>query len=246
MSAPLVAVAHGSRDPRSAATVTRLLDAVRALRPDLTVRGAFLDLSAPRLHDVLHALHHEGHRDVVVVPLLLGSAYHARVDVPALVGASLAHLPRLSVSIADVLGPDPRIESAALSRLAATGIRLDDERLGVVLAGAGSSHHPANAAVAEVARRWAARRPWAGALAAFASTAEPDVGTAIHRLRARGARRIAVASWFVAPGRLPDRIAEQARLADPTAVVAAPLGRTLAEVVLDRFHAASARSLQYA
>ncbi|HEU5474775.1 MAG TPA: sirohydrochlorin chelatase [Actinophytocola sp.] len=237
---PLVAVAHGSRDPRSAATVAALLDVVRVRRPGLEVRAAFLDLSAPRLGDVLGALHGQGHRAAVVVPLLLGSAFHARVDVPALVDEALHRFPRLSVAVAGVLGPDPRLESAAVDRLLAAGVRPDDHDLGVVLAAAGSSHAPANAAVATVARRLAARYGWAGALAAFAGGAGPDVPTAIARLRARGARRIAVASWFVAPGLLPDRVTAKARGADPTAAVAAPLGPApaLAEVVLDRYTAA--------
>ncbi|HEY0641717.1 MAG TPA: hypothetical protein VGD67_29160, partial [Pseudonocardiaceae bacterium] len=54
----------------------------------------------------------------------------------------------------------------------------------------------------------------------------------------RGARRIAVASWFLGPGRLTDRIAAAA--ADAGAVLAEPLGADpdLAQVVLDRFDAA--------
>ena len=76
----LVAVAHGSRDPRSAAVVHQLLDVVRALAPSLDVRGSFLDLSVPLLGDVLRGVHADGHRSAVVVPLLLGKAFHARVD----------------------------------------------------------------------------------------------------------------------------------------------------------------------
>ncbi|MBP2334248.1 sirohydrochlorin ferrochelatase [Saccharothrix coeruleofusca] len=231
----LVAVAHGSRDPRSAATVHELLDVVRALRPALDVRGSFLDLSAPRLGDVLRAVRGDGHRSAVVVPLLLGEAYHARVDVPGAVAE--ARLPALEVTIADVLGPDPRLESAALRRLAARGVRFGDRDLGVVLAGAGSSHAPANAAVAAIAARWTAGSGWAGVEPAFAASAAPDVPSAVARLRERGARRIAVASWFLAPGRLPDRVAA---LAGPEAVVAEPLGADpeVAELVLHRYAAA--------
>ena len=247
---PLVAVAHGSRDPRSTACVTDLLAVVRAARPWLDVRGAFLDLSAPRLGDVLGALHGTGHREVVVVPLLLGSAYHARVDVPAMIGEATGRLPRLSVSVAGVLGPDRRLESVALARLLAAGARVDDGALGVVLAGAGSSHRPANAAVSTVAGSWAARHGFSGVAAAFAGTADPDVPAAIGRLRAGGARRIAVASWFLAPGLLPDRVAAQAWAVDPAAVVAQPLGAhpDLAAIVFDRYDEAltSARSVQYA
>lgn len=238
---PLVAVAHGSRDPRSAATVSALLDVVRAREPGLDVRAAFLDLSAPRLPDVLTALAADGHRDVVLVPLLLGSAFHARVDLPALVAQAQARLPRLSVSVSDVLGPDDRLSTVALRRL---GIALDDPSLGVVLAAAGSSHAPANAAVAAVAASWARRFPIAGAAAAFASAATPDVPAAIESLRARGARRIAVASWFLAPGRLPDRVAALAG----DALVAPPMGPApeLAELILDRYAAAAVPVVSYA
>ncbi len=231
----LVAVAHGSRDPRSAAVVHELLDVVRALAPSLDVRGSFLDLSVPLLGDVLRGVHADGHRSAVVVPLLLGKAFHARVDVPSAVAE--ARVPALDVTIADVLGPDPRLESAALRRLASVGIRSRDRTLGVVLAGAGSSHAPANALVSSIAARWAAGSGWAGAEAAFASTAAPDVPTAVARLRARGARRIAVASWFLAPGFLPDRVA---RLAGENAIIAPPLGPDpeVAELVLHRYAAA--------
>lgn len=224
---PLIAVAHGSRDPRSAASIHALLDVVRSLRPELDVRGCFLDLCAPRLNDVLR-------EPAVVVPLLLGKAYHARVDVPAAVAES-----RVPAVVTDVLGPDPRLESAALRRLSEAGVSFGDRSLGVVLAGAGSSHAPANEAVARVARRWARESGWAGVEPAFASIASPDVPTAVERLKARGATRIAVASWFLAPGLLPDKVASLAG----DAVVARPLGDDVevAQLVLDRYDSALAR-----
>jgi sirohydrochlorin ferrochelatase len=245
---PLIAVAHGSRDPRSAATVMELLDVVRALRPSLDVRAAFLDLSAPRLGDVLRSVHGEGHRRAVVVPLLLGKAFHARVDVPGAVAEVQRQFPRLDVTIGDVLGPDPWLESAALRRLTAAGVRSGDRSLGVVLAGAGSSHAPANAAVAAIASRWAARSGWAGVEPAFASATQPDVATAVARLHAQGARRIAVASWFLAPGRLPDRITAQTLALSPDALIAAPLGADpeVAELVLHRYAACLLPTAQYA
>ena len=236
---PLVAVAHGSRDPRSAATIRALADVLRDFAPGLDVRVAFLDLSAPRLADVLADVHADGHRHAVVVPLLLGSAYHARVDIPSALAKVARRLPRLRIGLADVLGPDPRLESLALWRLSETGADLSDPGLGVVLAGAGSSHQPANAAVHEVAAGWAARTRWAGAVAAFATATEPDVPAAIALLRARGARRIAVGSWFLAPGLLPDRVRRAALSAPSTSdvLVAEPLGADpeLANLVLDRY-----------
>lgn len=232
----LVAVTHGSRDPRSAATVRALVDLVRAGTPHVDVRTAFLDLSDPPIADVLADLHGEGHRHVVVVPLLLGDAYHARVDLPGIVDRVTARLPQLRVTVSHVLGTDPALCELALRRVRETGEDLDDPRLGVVLAAVGSSHTHANAAVERIAEDWQARHGFLAA-PAFASVAQPDVPAALAALRARGGQRFVVASWFLAPGLLPDRVRDAAHAAAPGTSVAAPLGAepVLAEVVLRRY-----------
>src|SRR6201999_3886237 len=78
---PLIAVAHGSSDPRAAASVGTLLDLVRqraetAGFPGLDVRAAYLGHAAPSLAQALAAL--DGgprDREAVVLPLLLTAAY---------------------------------------------------------------------------------------------------------------------------------------------------------------------------
>ena len=243
-SAPaLVAVAHGSRDPRSAATVAALMDEVRRQRPGLDVRLSFLDLSAPRLPDAMAAVAADGHGRAVVVPLLLGHAFHARVDVPGEVSRAARRHPRLDIAVAPVLGGDTRLETAALRRLEAVAGPLDDPGLGVVLAAIGSSHAPANAAVAAVVDGWVRRFPWSGGRAAFATATSPTVTEAVGRLRDSGAERVVVAQWILAPGLLPDRIARDAHAAG--ALVAAPLGPDpdVAATVLGRYDAARAAGL---
>lgn len=228
----LVAVAHGSRDPRSAATISALVDRVRWLRPDLDVRLAFLDLCAPRLDAVLATVPR-----AVVVPLLLGRAFHATVDVPGAVARAVAAQPGLDVTVADVLGPDLRLEAAALRRLAEAGVSPADAGFGVVLAAAGSQQAPSNAAVAAVAHRLEQRTRW-HVVPAFACASRPTVPDAIATLQTSGAQRIAVASWFLAPGLLPNKVLREAR---DTALLAAPLGAdpAVAEVIADRYHAAA-------
>jgi sirohydrochlorin ferrochelatase len=231
----LVPVAHGSRDPRSAAVIAELVAEVTRRRPDLDVRPAFLGLTAPALPGVLDAVAADGHRDVVVAPLLLGEAYHARVDVPAAAAEVTRRHPRLRVAVADVLGADPRLVDLALRRLGKAAAPLDDPGLGVVWAAIGSSRPSANAAV----RRLAAGL---GAVAGFA-TAAPGIAESIESARAGGAVRVAVASWFLAPGLLPARVAAAA---GPGVPVAEPLGAdpVVAEVVLDRYQAAVERGAE--
>ncbi|KAA9158614.1 sirohydrochlorin chelatase [Amycolatopsis acidicola] len=230
MPAPLVVVAHGSRDPRSAATI-------RAQVAETGARVSFLDLSEPLLTDVLRSLVSEGESEAVVAPLLLGRAYHARVDLPALVRS----VPGIRVTIADVLGVDPVLEQIALDRLAEAGADVADPGLGVVLAAVGSSRKPANDAVKQLASRWNHRFGMSVA-PAFASATKPDVPAAIAKLRARGARRFAVASWFLAPGLLPDRIASLAQEAAPGVLLAEPLApdSRVGELILRRYDSAVA------
>ncbi|NNH73051.1 sirohydrochlorin chelatase [Nocardia uniformis] len=113
----LIAVAHGSRDPRSAATMHAVVEQVAAARPDIDVRLAFLDLSTPSVDQVVDAIAAEGHSHALVAPLLLGSAFHARVDLPGLLAEARSRHPRLRLTQADVLGPDPRLVEALRDRV---------------------------------------------------------------------------------------------------------------------------------
>jgi sirohydrochlorin ferrochelatase len=113
----VVLVAHGSRDPRAAASTEALARAVRRRHPSWEVHASYLDHAGPRPLDVLASL--APGRRAVLVPLLLTAAYHGRVDVPAVV-AEAAHLP-IEVHLADVLGAAPSglLLDAVLRRLTA-------------------------------------------------------------------------------------------------------------------------------
>ncbi len=105
MSTPvLLVIAHGSRDPRHAATVHALVRRVRSLRPDVRVETGFLDFNVPSVQGVLESLETEGVRDVVALPLLLTRAFHAKADIPAVLADAP---PRLRIRQAEVLGPSP-------------------------------------------------------------------------------------------------------------------------------------------
>jgi len=237
MAAPaLVALAHGSRDPRSAATIKALVGEVRAMRPDLKIEAAFLELSKPSFTTVVDKLVRAGHDEIVVVPLLLTEAYHAKVDVPTAVAEAQARHAGLQVRATPVLGLEPRflevLDLRLREALRAARVRELDA---LVLAAAGSSDPLANQSVARLARVWGTRHKLP-VTAAFASSAPPATGEAVRAFRAEGRRHIAVASLFLAPGFLPDRAAELALEAGAIAV-SAPLGAhpELARTVLARY-----------
>src|SRR5215217_1214300 len=237
MAAPaLVALAHGSRDPRSAATIKALVAEVKAMRPDLRVETAFLDLAKPSFDTVVDRLVKAGFDEIVVVPLLLTEAYHAKVDVPEAVAAATARHEGLKIRTTSILGMEPSflevLDLRMREALKASRVRELDA---LVLAAAGSTDALANQAVARLARLWGTHHKLP-VTAAYAASAPPATGEAVRAFRAEGRRHIAVASLFLAPGSLLDRATELAFEAGAVAV-SEPLGAhpEIARIVLARY-----------
>ncbi|MGB2920355.1 MAG: sirohydrochlorin chelatase [Mycobacterium sp.] len=226
---PLVLTAHGSADPRSAATVRAVADSIRRLRPNLDARVAFCEQNSPNLRDVLATVTHGG---AVVVPLLLADAYHARVDIPAMIAESGA-----DARTAAVLGEDDRLIHVLRQRLEHAGVSRLDSGVGVLVTAVGSSRPQANERTAVVARELTLTTRWT-ATTAFATGPQPTLAQAAEELRGRGATRLVVAPWFLAHGRITDRVANFALTQGIP--MSSPLGahRQVAETVLDRFDAA--------
>jgi sirohydrochlorin ferrochelatase len=255
-SPPLVAVAHGSKDPRAAATVSELLDVVTARAADATgggvdVRAAFLDHCAPSLPQVLGALGGRT-RSCIVVPLLLTAAYHSKSDIPAQLAAASGTAAgsggALDVRRADTLGPHPLLLAALERRLREAGVALDSAadraRTSVVLAAAGSSDPAANATIADLAAGWQRDRGWRAVVPAYASAAGPSPAEAVASLSdaADGADvPVVVATYLLAPGYFADKIRAASAEAGASAV-SAVLGAApeVADVVVARYRAAAA------
>ena len=224
----LVLTAHGSADPRSAATAREIASCIGRLRPSLDVRVAFCEQNTPNLVDVLADVG----RGAVVVPLLLADAYHARVDIPAMIAESGSDAHQASV-----LGGDDRLIHVLRQRLEHAGVSRLDPDVGVLVTAVGSSHAQANIRTATVARELTLTTRWT-ATTAFATGPSPSVADAAEALRERGASRLVIAPWFLAPGRITDRVAAFARAEGMS--MSSPLGahRQVAGTVLDRYDAA--------
>ncbi|MER6630106.1 CbiX/SirB N-terminal domain-containing protein [Streptomyces sp. NPDC000987] len=225
----LVVVAHGSRDPRALRTVRALLDRVRELRPGLPVHLGHIELNEPLLPDTLAAL--GGGSAAVCVPLLLGRGHHVKRDIPATAAAAPA-----GARVAAALGPHPLLAEVLHDRLAEAGWRAptdaaDRRSRAVVLAAAGSRDPESAADTGRTARLLAARLG-VPVVPAYASAAAPTVADAVRALAARGRHRVAVASYFTAPGRFATECAGAAPW-----IVSAPLGThpAMARLVLHRY-----------
>jgi len=206
---PLLLAAHGTRDPAGVAGFQALAARVADLagQDGIEVAGGFIELSAPPLRDAVTSLASTGPARIVAVPLMLVAAGHAKGDIPAALAREQARHPGVSFTYARTLGPHPALIELLDARVAAVA---GDTPPAVLVVGRGSTDPDANADVVKTARLLWEGRDYPLAETAFVSLARPDVAEGLERCRLLGARRIVVARYFLFPGVLPDRVAEQA------------------------------------
>jgi len=211
---PLLLAAHGTRDPAGVAGFQALAARVADLagQDGIEVAGGFIELSAPPLRDAVTSLAatslaSTGPARIVAVPLMLVAAGHAKGDIPAALAREQARHPGVRFTYARTLGPHPALIELLDARVAAVA---GDAPPAVLVVGRGSTDPDANADVVKTARLLWEGRDYPLAETAFVSLARPDVAEGLERCRLLGARRIVVARYFLFPGVLPDRVAEQA------------------------------------
>jgi len=97
--------AHGARDPAWAQPFQKVEAGLRAARPDLEVRLAYLEFMAPTLTEAATQLVDSGCRQIHVVPLFLGTGGHVRRDLPTLLDQLRArHGPLVSWALQPPIG----------------------------------------------------------------------------------------------------------------------------------------------
>ena len=219
---PLVLLAHGSRRPGPSSVLSRTAERVSTILPGVEVRTGYVELQPP---DPATAL--EGLVDPVVLPFFLARGYHVVHDVPAAVerhgsGTVTRHL-GVEEHLVEAVAQRLREASAPLGGLAG----LDH----IVLGAAGSRQAVALEEVETITRLLEARLG-REVTPAYLSAARPSVRDAVSTARARGARRVGVATYLLAEGRF-----HRALHSTGADVVAAPIGDhpALAELVALRY-----------
>ena len=201
--------------------------------------GGFIELSAPALREAVADLAAAapgppaaagGQASIVAIPIMLSAAGHAKGDIPAALARERSRHRGLTWIYGRPLGPHAELINLLAKRVDACGADggcqggrppvASTDRPAVLLVGRGSTDPDANADVVKTARLLWEGRDYPLAETAFVSLARPDVAEGLERCRLLsaglpgaglpGARQIVVARYFLFPGVLPDRVAEQA------------------------------------
>ena len=105
----IVLFAHGSRDPLWRLPVEAVAARITERVPDLTVRCAYLELTAPDLPTVAAELARNGVDAVTIVPMFLGIGKHVRDDLPVLTEQLRMRFPGIAFKLRHAVGEDARL-----------------------------------------------------------------------------------------------------------------------------------------
>jgi len=206
-SPPLLLAAHGTTDQAGVDAFAALAERVGKLAAlgGTRVAGGFIELSAPALREAVAGLA-AAPGPIVAIPLMLSAAGHAKGDIPAALARERSRHHGLTWIYGRPLGPHPALIDLLAKRVDAKGL----DAPAVLVVGRGSTDPDANADVVKTVRLLWEGRDYPLAETAFVSLARPGVADGLERCRLLGARQIVVARYFLFPGVLPDRVAEQA------------------------------------
>jgi sirohydrochlorin cobaltochelatase len=113
----IILLGHGSRDRLWRQPMEAVAARLAALRPELPVRCAYLELQPPTLADAASELAAAGIANISITPMFLGSGKHVREDLPVLLEQLKQEHPAVTFELQPPVGDDPRVLDL-LARLA--------------------------------------------------------------------------------------------------------------------------------
>lgn len=134
----VIYVCHGSRVPSGREQAVNFIKRFMEHRLAPIQEYCFLELAAPTIEDAFVSSINKGASKIIVIPVLLLTAAHAKKDIPNELDRLSARYPDVEVNYGDPIGVHPKMVGPLMERLEETEERLTDHSL-VLLVGRGSS-----------------------------------------------------------------------------------------------------------
>jgi sirohydrochlorin ferrochelatase len=120
MKTSLVLIAHGSRQPDANKDLFDLADEIRGSGKYQRVEAAFLELAEPDMRTAARRVAAEVER-VILLPYFLSAGVHVKRDLTKLRDELSVEFPKVTVLLAEPLGPHPLLRELVLERAAQVG-----------------------------------------------------------------------------------------------------------------------------
>lgn len=199
-------VGHGSRLSGANQEFEALVAAYRQQHPEYEVRHGYIELAAPSLDEALSALIGEGYAGtVVLLPLFLFQAGHAKNDLPLAIARARVAGARMPIVIAQALGVNHEMVQLYRGHLQSG---LDGQATDTVLIplGRGSSDADANSEFCKLARLASEGLGAKWVLPCFIGITEPQLEATLELAGRLRPDHVVIAPYFLFAGRLLDKV----------------------------------------
>ncbi len=211
MNETILLVGHGSRAANGNREIEHFAQLWRARQPAWRIEVCFIEFAEVLLDAGLTTAALDAQR-VIVVPLILNAAGHAKMEIPAHIAAARLRHPATEFLYARHLGavePVLHILERYLRRAMLALDAPDPKTTGVILLGRGSSDRIANGEVAKMAR-WLHEETGHDLVdIAFTGITHPRLETVVQRHSRIGMSQIVVLPYYLFTGTLIERIQRQ-------------------------------------
>ncbi len=197
----LLLVAHGSQCARSDVEIRALAHLVGRALPGVAVDVGYLEMAEPPAGAQADRLVARGCQRVVILPLMLLEAGHAKSDVPAVVVEARQRHPEVAFPFGRALG----VSRVPVELLGAAALAVAGPGLPLLLLARGTSDPDANAEAYKAARLIAEWTSASFVHVGFSGVTGPSVLDAADVFARLGHHRVAVVWWYLSHGRLIER-----------------------------------------
>ncbi|TGK12589.1 ferredoxin [Leptospira fletcheri] len=196
-------VGHGSREPGSNEEFERFVSDYSSRRPDLEVRGAYIELAAPDFKSALNEFAKSCSR-IVVVPLFLFSAGHTKNDIPLVLDEVSRQFPNTEFLPSSAIGVHPKMLELLHLRTREALKRTESrpEKTAVLVVGRGSSDADANSDFYKVVRLFEESNYYHFVMPTFIGITKPQLQDSLEIAAKLRPERILVLPYFLFGGKL--------------------------------------------
>ncbi|MDQ1910253.1 sirohydrochlorin chelatase [Paenibacillus sp. GD4] len=201
-------VGHGSRDSEGNDEVRAFVESIGERTGQPIVETCFLEFEPPTVGAGIERCVERGATHIVVIPIMLFSAGHAKLHIPAMIDEAKRHYPSVRFTYARPVGVHEQVLEILASRLEAAGmhVRQEAEDTAILLVGRGSSDADANSDLYKISRLLWERMRVKWVEPAFIGVTSPLVEEGVERCLRLGAKRVMILPYFLFTGVLIKRM----------------------------------------
>lgn len=201
----IVLIGHGSEVPEAIEEFHYFADSL-SHHIEHSTRVCFLEISQPEMYHILHdtvtSVGDNG--EMLVVPLLLGSAFHMKAEITTAIHRVREEFPNVAIKLSTPLGFHIHLAELLKVRvdeaLARTLHALPPEETTVLVIGGGSSDLDSNSSVAKVGRVLYETSNYQGVEVAYQRVTHPTTAEGLERVQRLGAKQVVLAPYLLFTG----------------------------------------------